>query len=410
MDSHYSNGVLAASPPIRGRPRQESLSSLYEVLADLDENQLHYLVQEMNHTGHTNVKVSDAKAAFESQSPTESLQDIRASMLPPGSPPPEPGLQRRLSKSQQGKLRIQTAFQRAPSLRQRQVPENRMVSPESNSRTSRDFTPETPKRQSFQSPAEARLSLSRSPTSPVLPSGFESRGSFLSESIQLPKRDTPREPQQQQQPPQQRDAPPAPAPRDTKRDSSSGSSISSYAPTIGRKTSAYKRIPRPDFDLPPGVTVTDLLRLLESEFLSSSSDPLLSSDAPSPMYLPSPSSAISRGHSPSPLLLSTNSNANGGGGMPFSTSPTFPLLRRPSSRLDMALEAERNASGFEEIGLGMLEPRATPSSTSVPSQPISAPVTPFTRGGSFMAETPPPQPQSASPMVLEGIFDVLENR
>ncbi|ETS87303.1 hypothetical protein PFICI_01131 [Pestalotiopsis fici W106-1] len=397
MDSHNSNGVLAASPPIRGRPRQESLGSLYEVLADLDENQLHYLIQEMNHTGHQNVKVSQAKAAFESQSPTESLQDIRASMLPPGSPPPEPGLQRRLSKSQQGKLRIQTAFQRAPSLRQRQVPENRVVAPESNSRTSRDFTPETPKRQSFQSPAEARLSLSRSPTSPVF-SGFESRGPVAG-SIQLPKRDTPRETTQLD------------APRDTKRDSS-GSSISSLAPTIGRKTSAYKRIPRPDFDLPPGVTVTDLLRLLESEFLSSA-DPL---DAPSPMYLPSPSSAISRGHSPSPLLLSASTSS---ATMPFSTSPTFPgghhLLRRPSSRLDMALDAERNASGFEEIGLGMLEPRATPSmASSVGPMPISssAPVTPFTRGGAggFMAETPPPQPQSASPMVLEGIFDVLENR
>ncbi|KAI4598412.1 hypothetical protein KJ359_002822 [Pestalotiopsis sp. 9143b] len=404
MDSHHSNGVLAASPPVRGRPRQESLGSLYEVLADLDENQLHYLIQEMNHTGHQNVKVSDAKTAFESQTPSQSLNAIRSSMLPPGSPPSSPppeGLQRKLSKSQQGKLRIQTAFQRSPSLRQRQVPENRAVAPESRGRTSRDFTPETPKRQSFQSPAEARLSMSRSPTSPVSSIssfGIEFHGAA---PIQLPKRET-----------VPRDAPPQ---RDPKRNSSGSSSIASsiYPPsTTSRKTSAYKRIPRPDFDLPLGVTVTDLLRLLETEFLSSS-DPL---DDPSPMYLPSPSSAISRGHSPSPLLLS----ASTGSMAPFSTSPTGSsttvchLLRRPSSRLDMALDAERNASGHEEIGLGMLEPRAVSSSSSLlgTSLPRSAtmPATPFSKGGFSSAETPPPQPQPASPMVLEGIFDVLENR
>jgi hypothetical protein len=115
---HPTAMATTTTTPSRRKQHQpsSSLGSLYEVLADLDETQLHYLIQEMSHTGHQNVPVSQAVSAFESDNATDSLDTLRASMLPPCQ-----GVQRQLSKSQRGKLRLQTAFQRAPSLRQRRL-------------------------------------------------------------------------------------------------------------------------------------------------------------------------------------------------------------------------------------------------------------------------------------------------
>jgi len=92
----------------------------------------------------------------------------------------------------------------------------------------------------------------------------------------------------------------------------------------------------------------------------------------------------------------------------------------------MALEAERSASlgSVEGIGLGMLEPRPTTPALGTPTRGMeglgrtrsSSPSTPvFERR--LRGETPPPPPPPASasatvapPVVLDGIFEVLENR
>ncbi|KAF2449090.1 hypothetical protein P171DRAFT_427374 [Karstenula rhodostoma CBS 690.94] len=328
-------GAVAAAPSPNGRTQHKSspsMGSLYEVLADLDENQLEYLLQEMNHTGHQNVTVSQAVTAFDSQSPPDSLSAIRASMLPPA-----PGHQRQLSKSQQGKLRLQTAFQRAPSLKQRPQTETR--GSQHTSATPVQVTPiETSKR---------GTPGSRSENQPSAPEDSKNRTAIA----KLPS------PEPEIQPPKRGNA-------------TTTTTANARRPTTSsiRSISAYKHIPRPDFHLPPGITVPDLLQLLEVEFYSSGS----------PFLSPSPAVSLSR--SPAPT-----------GGR---------TLRRHSSRLDMALDAERNASGFEEIGLGMLEPRGSSPASLRGSAPVT-PVESFARG--FGGETP-------SPVVLEGIFDVLENR
>ncbi|OHW97551.1 hypothetical protein CSPAE12_03757 [Colletotrichum incanum] len=110
-----SIGTGASTNPSRRKQHKpsSSLGSLYEVLADLDDTQLQYLIQEMNHTGHRNVPVSQAVSALEAQTPTDSLSFEGSSTSAPMQDP-----QRRLSKSQRGKLRLQTAFRRAPSLQQ----------------------------------------------------------------------------------------------------------------------------------------------------------------------------------------------------------------------------------------------------------------------------------------------------
>ncbi|KAF9741470.1 hypothetical protein PMIN01_01009 [Paraphaeosphaeria minitans] len=237
--------------------------------------------------------------------------------------PSAPDLQRQTSKSQQGKLRLQTAFQRAPSLKQnQQIDFRRSLKPTNDAATG------SPKRGAQQPTVPYDSHVQNGTTGLPSPS--------LEPDIIIPKRGT--------------------------------TTASARRPTASsiRTISAYKHIPRPDFDLPPGITVMDLLQLLETEFLSSTSL--------------SPDSAISVSPSPIPAGRRT--------------------LRKYSSRLDMALEAERNASGIEEIGLGMLEPRGSPSASlrgSAPITPIETSVRGFSR-----SETPP--------VVMEGIFDVLENR
>jgi hypothetical protein len=350
-------GAAAVAPLPNGRKQHKpssSLGSLYEVLADLDETQLEYLLQEMNHTGHQNVKVSQAVSAYDSQSPPESLSAIRASMLPPA-----PGLERQSSKSQQGKLRLQTAFQRTPSLRKTQQADMRGSQPTS-SKPAHDAAIEDSKGGQPKSRFEQQPSI---PDSSLLQAGItKSRPS--EPEIKLPK-----------------------------RGATAGTASSSLPTTSSVRTTsaAYKRIPRPDFSLPPGITVPDLLQLLETEFLSSSLP-----DTASP-------ASVWRGqHSPSPPFPTTSPSIS------LSSSPVLAgrrTLRKHSSRLDMALDAERNASAIEEIGLGMLEPRGSPLARS--SRGVSAPIVPtepFARG--FGTDTPP----NSSPVVLEGIFDVLENR
>ncbi|KAL5383199.1 hypothetical protein PMIN06_010587 [Paraphaeosphaeria minitans] len=352
-------GAVAATSPPNGRKQHKStssLGSLYEVLADLDENQLEYLLQEMNHTGHQNVKVSQAVTAFDSHSPPESLNAIRASMLPSA-----PDLQRQTSKSQQGKLRLQTAFQRAPSLKQnQQIDFRRSLKPTNDAATG------SPKRGAQQPTVPYDSHVQNGTTGLPSPS--------LEPDIIIPKRGT--------------------------------TTASARRPTASsiRTISAYKHIPRPDFDLPPGITVMDLLQLLETEFLSSTS---LSPDSgESPISISSASAFP--GHSSSSPSISVS---------PSPIPAGRRTLRKYSSRLDMALEAERNASGIEEIGLGMLEPRGSPSAASLrraeaaslrrssaSSLRGSAPITPIETSvrGFSRSETPP--------VVMEGIFDVLENR
>ncbi|KAK9414821.1 hypothetical protein SUNI508_10764 [Seiridium unicorne] len=358
MDSHKPSTIMTDTTPSHRKQHKPSgsLGSLYEVLADLDETQLHYLIQEMNHTGHQNVPVSQAVSAFESQNPTDSLNTVRASMLPPAH-----GVQRQLSKSQRGKLRLHTAFQRAPSLRQRQRPEIQGAA-----QTVQAVAPETPRRQPTHEQVDATQASDRSP-SPAPAIHHES---------------------------------PEPLTRPKRQDKLANAGTSQLADGR-RKSPAYRLIPRPDFSLPAGVTVMDLLQLLETEYLSSDSQ-----DPASPTSLSSPSSAhlspSSPHFSPSPLLLSPTSP------IPLSMTPDSNgprSLRRHTSRLDMALDAERSASGAEEIGLGMLEPR--PSRTVSLGAPAGSAsigaIESFDRGSKV--ETPPP-----APPVLEGIFDVLENQ
>lgn len=346
------HAVEAAQARTRHKP-SASLGSLYEVLADLDEHQLDYLLQEMNHTGHQNVKVSQAVSALDSQAPPGPLGPSRASVLPSA-----PDLQRQTSKSQQGKLRLQTAFQRAPSLKSRQT-ETRELQP-TTSNPIQDPATERPRSRPEHQPTASKPAqdpaTERSEHQPSAPAASPFP------EIHLPKRGSA----------------PTTAPTTASARRPTTSSI--------RSISAYKRIPRPDFHLPPGITVPDLLQLLETEFLSSPSP-----GAASPV---SPAFALPGHISPSPSISLSPSPAPPGGR----------TLRRHSSRLDMALDAERNASGIEEIGLGMLEPRGSPSPRSLRGSGSATPVEGFARGfGSEAAG-------SKETAVLEGIFDVLENR
>ena len=265
---------------------RSSICSLYDLLADLDETQLQYLVQEMNHTAPQNMAVSQAISAIETENPSYALASARQNMQ-------APKMQRQMSKSQRLRLSLQTMF-RAPSVRQQR--------------------------------------------------------------------------RQQQQ------------------DVDDGL-VEDITPRSRRKSPAYKRISRPNFNLPPGVTIMDLLNLLEAEFLYNNSTSQLSPASSSF----SPSSSFSS--SPSP----TTSFGSG-------------RIRRYPSTIDMALEAERStpASSVEGIGLGMLEPRPTTPACATPRTPISfksSPSTPiFDR--SLRGETPP----AAPPIVLEGIFEVLEHK
>ncbi|KAF6824804.1 hypothetical protein CPLU01_10668 [Colletotrichum plurivorum] len=371
-----------------------SLGSLYEVLADLDETQLHYLIQEMNHTGHQNVPVSQAVSAFEGPNTSSELKHLRrASMIQPfavqipsdDAPPlpnmppsgqssapavqPAPGVQRQLSKSQQGKLRLQTAFQRAPSLRQgqRQVKPD-VVAPEAVIPKAPELRPTNghprPPANGHDTEAPKRA--------------FTHLGIINPESHE-PTRQRARE--------------------------GSVSSINLQPPGRARgKSIAYKRIPRPDFNLPAGVTVSDLLQLLEVEFHSQQQH--ASSSASS-----SPASAYSAHFTPTTRLAPPPMPAVRPGML--SQTPSWPgarPLRKFSSRLDMALEAERNASGAEEIGLGMLEPRPVRSASagnrrgSAASFQTVRTLSMESFGSGLLGDAPP------TPPVMEGIFDVLENK
>ncbi|KAK5945755.1 hypothetical protein PMZ80_002963 [Knufia obscura] len=280
---------------------KSSVSSLYDLLADLDEHQLTYLIQEMNHTAPQNMAVGQAISAIETPNPSYSLTAARANMQ-------RPTMERSMSKSQRIRLSLQTMF-RAPSVRQQ-------------------------RQQSMQDGMDGTLEVE--------------------------------------------------------------------TPTSRRKSPAYKRISRPTFNLPPGVTVSDLLNLLEAEFLYNNT-PSSSQLSPSSSSF-SPSSSFSYGGStPSP----TTSHGSGLG-----------RIRRYPSTIDMALEAERSASGIEGIGLGMLEPRPTTPACGTPTRARSgSPSTPvFDRRvseGRLRGETPPPTNVAggvAPPVVLDGIFEVLETR
>ncbi|TDZ48284.1 hypothetical protein CTRI78_v008318 [Colletotrichum trifolii] len=354
-------GVATAGSPRKQHKQTSSLGSLYEVLADLDDTQLQYLIQEMNHTGHQNVPVMQAVTAFEGPNPSRSLGTLRKSMLPPA-----PGLQRRLSKSQQGQLRLQTAFRRSPSLRQMQQSPSPSIDQFSRSGSPVSPDPQAPERET---PKPRAPNFSRPQSGVVRSDTVHSNWPLQQEKPRAPQRVV--------------------------------SEPASLHPPAGRsraKSVAYRRIPRPDFTLPEGVTVTDLLELLEHEFQSSGT-----MQRPTSSYSMSPSPSFSAQLTP-PLP----NMAAGSSPRPLSQTNWSRPLRRHSSRLDMVLDAERNATGAEEIGLGMLEPRPTRSvsvGASGGSTPAgNTPVTPldvFDR--SFKADAPPV-------LVMEGIFDVLENQ
>ncbi|KAL0943178.1 uncharacterized protein CTRU02_201064 [Colletotrichum truncatum] len=417
--------TVAAPSHRKGHNSSSSLGSLYEVLADLDENQLQYLIQEMNHTGHQNVPVSQAVSAFETKNPSDSLTSLRTSMMPPAPGVAAPGVQRQLSKSQRGKLRLQTAFQRTPSLRQRTLQESHDAQHQKQHGTPPTEAPEPePKPAQAGKPASsdfasfdfgfsggspkppAQPERPKVPVDDNLPSqppvispfdfGFD--GDFglvgAKPNVVSEDRQTAESEVQQQ-----------------RRKQSIEKTVTPQQPPVGRnrtKSVAYKRIPRPDFSLPAGVTVTDLLQLLEIEYLSSTAEEQQQQQQP-PSRNSSPSSSPMSAHlSPDSLPLPRVSATR-----PLTQTPTWPgsrPLRRHSSRLDMMLDAERNVSGAEEIGLAMLEPRTVRSTsvgtrsvslgTSAASTPINS-LDSFSFDGPFKAETTPP--------VMEGIFDVLEN-
>lgn len=293
--SSFLTSTVAPSLP-RHQPRS-SLTSLYDLLADFDDTQLEYLIQEMNSTTVQNIAVKQAISAIETENPSYFLSSARANMQ-------VPTMQRQVSmtRSQRVRLSLQTMF-RAPSVRHQQQPQPREVH------------------------------INNSTDDDVL-----------------------------------------------------------STPTGRRKSPAYKRISRPHFDLPPGITIADLLSMLEAEFLTAPLSPSCMSNA---------SSSFSS--SPSPT-----------------TSASSGRIRRYPSTIDMALEAERSASGVEGIGLGMFEPRpltpATPRSfqmQNIPMPVTPTPISPLVLSSTSIStpdcrlrgDTPPPPP-----VVLEGIFEVLEPR
>jgi hypothetical protein len=348
--------VITATPP-RGKQHSysSSLGSLYEVLADLDETQLQYLVQEVNHTGHVNLSVSEALSTFEGQRSSQSLDTTtRANMLSSTQVP-----QRQPSKSQKGKLRLQTALQRANSSRRGRFPENEdtdrpMYSARQGSK--QELTNDGP---------HDSIHAGVVKTSNYYPSPARETENYLLKPNIKPEIEA-----------------------DTIGNSPQNNRTSSQ-----RKSPSYKRIPRPDFHLPTGITLADLLQLLEVEFLSSSSQ-LSSPVTPLSLSGESPTHSLS-----APSLLSPVPPIS------FRNTPRSGALRRVSSRLDLALEAERTVSGAQEIGLGMLEPRQpTPALRDEPA--FGAPVTPVMYFDHHLKGEKTPH---TTPAVLEGIFDVLEN-
>ncbi|TIC91177.1 hypothetical protein CH35J_011175 [Colletotrichum higginsianum] len=356
-----------------------SLGSLYEVLADLDDTQLQYLIQEMNHTGHRNVPVSQAVSALEAQAPTNSL--VFTGPVPPASVQSMQAPQRRLSKSQQGKLRLQTAFRRVPSLRLQErghdSPGGGQVDPDLGADADTNVKGR---------PGNDRSLRSHPPLPPSPPSEQHH------DSVGKPggwgpiyhdnAEESPRSNWGQQQPIEK---------------AIDAGSVRPSSERNRRESPAYRRIPRPDFNLPAGVTVVDLLQLLEVEYQSSNSPP-----SSPPSSSSSPSSCAF--HLPKRRLPAADPRHP-------NQTPNWPEsrpLRRHTSRLDMALDVERGASGAMEIGMSMLEPRQLRSvSLGAPGRIDSAAnmsLDPFERH--YKGESP----SLAPPVVYEGIFDVLENR
>ncbi|KAH8887915.1 hypothetical protein GQ53DRAFT_749569 [Thozetella sp. PMI_491] len=371
-----------------------SIGSLYDVVAGLDETQLQYLIQEINHTGHQNVAVSHAVSAFETDNPTKSLAAARADMGAPHWPP----LQRHLSKSQQqAKLRLQAAFQRSPSLRQA-----RQRAAQSHEAQRRDIQKQDVQkhdiqehdthkydiqkydiqRQDIQTRHDNYDEVAPLQTSPREPN---SRDSYSHNAPQLPPVssigedlifDLPEldmafgQPQSPPPPPddialgtfslpkldmtfsQPENLPPSP--EEIALGTTSGSE---------RKPPAYIRIPRPDFELPLGVTVQDLVELLEAEYLSLTSN---TKDSPTSLY------------------------------------PPFKLgvAKRQRSGHFMSFEVDQTTSEDEEIGLDMFEPRPlAPGGASSRASSVTPSVSRKVSGASI-----------GDSLVLQGISDVLENR
>ncbi|GKT41331.1 uncharacterized protein ColSpa_01512 [Colletotrichum spaethianum] len=366
--SSIGNGASTKHSHRKQHKPSSSLGSLYEVLADLDDTQLQYLIQEMNHTGHRNVPVSQAVSALEGQAPFDSLSFVGSS-----TPAPVQGPQRQLSKSQRGKLRLQTAFRKAPSLQQGR--HGRLGS--RDALDGHDANVGGGPRRTC-SAGTAPVAQDRQPTKEKLTGFREKSGDWSpihSGNIGFQRNQTQTQPS-------------------TDKAANAGA-VQLATDGSRRESPAYRRIPRPDFSLPAGITVVDLLQLLEVEYLSSNA-----SRSSSPSSASSPSSCSSQ--FPTRRLPS--------GSKHLTQTPNWPgsrPLRRHTSRLDMALDVERSASGAMEIGLGMLEPRELRSaSLGAPSISSTNTLSLDSFERHFKGETP----SFAPPVVYEGIFDVLENQ
>ncbi|KDN70222.1 hypothetical protein CSUB01_11001 [Colletotrichum sublineola] len=366
--SSIGNGHGTGTSHRKQHKPSSSLGSLYEVLADLDDTQLQYLIQEMNHTGHRNVPVSQAVSALEAQAPIGSLSFTGSTTSNPVQEP-----QRRLSKSQQGKLRVQTAFQRAPSL-----PQGRHGHVHTGSRGAPDANVDGgpgPRRTCSASTVPAAQNRESAQKHNRLSEGSNGRSAICSANLESQKSQ--------------------PLSRPSTENKTDAGAVQPPVEKNRKGRPAYRRIPRPDFSLPEGVTVVDLLQLLEIEYLSSNS-----SRPPSPRSASSSSSLSST--FPTRQLSS--------GSQRLIQTPSWPgsrPLRRHASRLDMALDVERSASGAMEIGMGMLEPRELRSASlgaSVMDSVARTSLDSFERN--FKGEAP----SLAPPVVYEGIFDVLENQ
>lgn len=109
-------------------PSRSSVLSVSDLLADLDETQLHFLLEEMNNTTAQNMAVSQAISAIESDNPSMSLHHARMNMQPPQ-------MTRNLSKSQKLRLSLQTMFR--PQRASMNAP--RITSPVSSTRSSPSY-------------------------------------------------------------------------------------------------------------------------------------------------------------------------------------------------------------------------------------------------------------------------------
>ncbi|KAJ0298725.1 hypothetical protein COL516b_009810 [Colletotrichum fioriniae] len=340
------DAVAKPSHNARRHKPSASLGSLYEVLADLDDNQLQYLIQEMNHTGHQNVPVSQAVSTFEalksSSSPVEPFAVSETGLHAPAPDSPARDPLRNLSKSRRGRLSLQTAFQRAPSLKHRQRQQQQQQQQQPSLDSPKDdylFRSSTfsqgPEPAHSHRPAKGYGELLSSPVSscsspaggPVIMSG-------------LPE--------------------PATVTRPTRYEEIEHHHIfiinRHYRRHRSLKLNSVGRLPtEPEWD-----------HQLTTESLGQISTFLMTPNL--------------HGRSP---------------------------LRRSSSRLDLALGAERSASGAAEIGMGMLEPRQLRSvSLGFPGGGMATTMSMDSLSRSLKGETRPPAPAP----VFEGIFDVLENQ